>query len=598
MSYEFNPKSGKLDFPNPFAVENRFLFTSAACQCVGALVLLLICRHQMEKHDGHFGIMPVLAGVGLLISGINLARRAMIQLRFYFGRNKPISLAPDLVQGTDGTTPAAESLKKTLRQNAIDYPEPTGPLNGVLYSWIPSLIYAPIPIQRIAQRQFHNALAVLATLLSFLVAWVGFSSIVSSAWMGLFYFAFSLFLLLRPLESGSSAKADVGLRTLVILVLCSIFGPVLIPTMTKGLPNIDWLSLNGQTLFILTASLIGVGLFFRALICQMNNPPQTSPAFEQMSLSMNCHPNQLIGELDRKLQQDWTEQIPNRRYTKISPVVSGGVGSFQAQVLEETQPMPDGDLNRIDLATAFTFPRFVWIAWLDSLGLILSVIAVVSLVLYALDAEPVFGSESMVAYLTLGLASLTLGDFCLRVGHSLWGRFDFRSELIWVTMEGNYQAAAMDFGNQYTDRIKTNKQIINIETMTLRVWVAEIHTVIFDKNSSRSLIALHGLPDKAKELAGHLAEFAGEQSIIVTPTAQVDLQKAVLIGALNRSGEAVDTVLQKSLMKAVVDAQARTKADPQSAEVEDLHCRKCKGPVAANDRFCGTCGAGLFLSAG
>jgi hypothetical protein len=122
--------------------------------------------------------------------------------------------------------------------------------------------------------------------------------------------------------------------------------------------------------------------------------------------------------------------------------------------------------------------------------------------------------------------------------------------------------------------------------------------VIFDKNSSRSLIALHGLPDKAKELAGHLAEFAGEQSIIVTPTAQVDLQKAVLIGALNRSGEAVDTVLQKSLMKAVVDAQARTKADPQSAEVEDLHCRKCKGPVAANDRFCGTCGAGLFLSAG
>jgi hypothetical protein len=595
MSYEFNPESGKLDFPNPFVVENKFLFTSAFCQCAGSLVLLLVCRRHVELQNWHAGTLPIIAGIGLLVSGLNQARRAMIQLRFFFGRSKPVSLAPDLAPGIEGTTQAAEFLKKTLRQNAIDYPEPTGPLNGLLYSWLPSLIYAPIPIQRIAQRQFHNALAILATLLSFMISWVGFSSIASSAWMGLFYFTFSLFLLLRPLESGPATKADVGLRALVILVLCSIFGPALVPALTQGLPNIGWLSLNGQTLFLLSASLTSVALFFRALICQMNNPPKTNPAFEQISLSMNCHPNQLIGELDRKLQQAWTEQIPNRRYTKVSPIVTGDTGSFHAQVLEETQPMPAGDLNRNDLSAAFTLPRFVWIAWLDSLGLTLTIVAVISLVLYGWGAEPVFGSGSMIGYLTFGLATLTLGGFCLRVGHSLWGRFDFRSELIWVSMDGNYQAAKMEFGNQYTDRIKTNKQIINIETMTLRVWVAEIETVIFDKNSARSLIALHGLPDKASELASHLAHFAGEQSMIITPTAQVDLQKAVLIGALNAPGDGVDTSLQRSLMKAVVEAQARTKTVPISANPEDLKCPACKAHVASDSTFCSKCGTKLML---
>jgi hypothetical protein len=189
-----------------------------------------------------------------------------------------------------------------------------------------------------------------------------------------------------------------------------------------------------------------------------------------------------------------------------------------------------------------------------------------------------------------------LGGFCLRVGHSLWGRFDFRSELIWVSMEGNYQAANMDFGNQYTDRVKTNKQVINIETMTLRVWVAEIHTVIFDKISVRSLIDLHGLPNRASELANHLSEFAGEQSLIVSPTAKVDLQKTALIGAMNASGGQIDTTLQTALMGAVTEAQTRAKAAPVPVTTEPAQCPTCKAPLAPNVRFCAMCGSKLLLA--
>jgi len=53
---------------------------------------------------------------------------------------------------------------------------------------------------------------------------------------------------------------------------------------------------------------------------------------------MNCPPSQLLDELDRKLQQEWTEKIANRRYCKITPKITGSTSSFAGELLEETQP--------------------------------------------------------------------------------------------------------------------------------------------------------------------------------------------------------------------------------------------------------------------
>lgn len=336
MSYEFNPKSTSLEFPNPFTVENYFFFASAALETVAAVTLLFLGRNYFEQHNGASSAISIAAGIAILTFAVLHAQRAMGQLRFFFGRSLPVGLAPEMSQGCDGYSRDSEWLKKTVRQNAIDYPVPEGALNGLLYSRIRDLIFAPVPIQRLAQRQFHNALAILATLISFLVSWAC-SSTASASWMGLFYFVFSLFLLLRPLEVSPGGKADMGSRTLILLVVFTILGPVAITTLGAGLPDISWLWLSEQTLFVLVAALAGVSMFFGALLQQMNKPPQTNPALEQRSLSMNCHPNQLMGELDRKLQMEWTEQIPNRRYSRISPQVSGGVGTFQAEILEETQ---------------------------------------------------------------------------------------------------------------------------------------------------------------------------------------------------------------------------------------------------------------------
>ncbi len=588
MAYEYNAESQRLDFPNPFYMENWFLMLACAALLISSIALLMMSRGSLSGGHGVQGALPLILGVGLLLAGLRQGQRLMMQLRFFFGRSQPAGLAPELAPDAAGKSSHADELKETLRQNALPYPEPTGPLNGLLYAWIRDLIFAPLPVQYTAQRQFQNGIAIGVTLLSFLVSWVGFSDSRASGWMGLFYFAFSVFLLLRPLDAGARARTQVGMKGLVVLILVAIFGPVLLPMVAGGLPDIRWLSLEAQTCFLLVAALAGVLLFFRALMNQMSGPPATNMAREQLSLSINCHPKQLLDELDRVMQDGWVERIPNRRYARILPTVGGGAGTFSAELIEETQPMPAREQRRLDFAAAFSQHAYRWIAWLDVLGVVLVVLGAAWLVVFGARFDPALVQPSLFSLVTLGLAMLAVGSFCLRAGHALWGRFDFVSQLIWVEMQGNYQAARLDFGNTFTDRVKTERQVINIETMTLRVWAAELDSVIFDKRAPRKIIGLRGIPDVASRLATGLREFAREQSIIVAPTAQSDLQKSALLGAINTmGGQAGAASLPQAMQRAIEQANGPAAAASTSAGPA---CAACQADIEAGDRFCGSCG--------
>ena len=587
MSYEYNTENRQLDFPNPYYVENWFLAAASIVLVLGGIVLLLLSRGAIASGHGLRGMLPMLIGLGMLVAGLNQGRKLLLQLRFFFGRGRPAGLAPELApDAVGGKNEAAEELKEMLRQNALKYPEPQGPLNNLLYAWIRDLIFAPLPVQRVAQRQFQMAIAIIVTLLSFLVAWLCSGDGRAADWMGLFYFGFSVFLLIRPLDDGAGARADIGMRGLVGLILAAIFVPVLLPLIASGLPSLDWLSLNAQTLFLLLAALVSVGLYFMALMRQMTGLPATNMAREQTSLSMNCHPKQLVDELDRTMQDNWTASIPNRRYMKTLPVVGSGAGMFAAELVEESQPMPGNDQRRIELAEAFASPRFCFIAWLDVVGLALNVLGVIWLLVFGAKFQPQAVDANLFSLLTLGLSMLVVGSYCLKAGHLLWGRFDFVSRLVWVEMQGNYQSAQMNFGNSFTDRVKTEKQLINIETMTLRVWAAELDTVIFSKNARRVVVGLRGVPDYARQLAEHLTSFAQEQSVIVAPTSRADMAKSAVLGAMNTLGGASHAAaLPQAMMQAIQGASS-----PPPPPVVQVQCPGCQATAAANDRFCGHCG--------
>jgi len=560
-----------------------FLFAAAAIVLTAAIFVLMLSRDAMTAGDGAWSLVPLAVGVTLLIRALLLSARGLGQLRFYFGRGRPAGLATELNADQVGISDAGSDLRETLRQNALTYAEPHGALNGLLFSWIPDLIFAPAPIQQVTQRQFHTALALLATVLSWVVSMIALSDPKASAWSGLFYFLFAAGLLIRPLDAGVDSRANVGMHWLIALVLLAMFGPVLIPSISASLPDITWLRLNLQAGILMASALLAVGLFFIALIQQLNAPPPTTMAKEQLALSFNAHPKQLLDELDRLLQSNWSEQIPNRRYAFEEPQVGSGTGSFRAELIEETQPLPRNDLPVYDLAGSLASPRYRWLVWLDVVALLLTVGGALAWVAFAREFDPAGVAQDALLWASLAVALLVVARFCFSAAHVLWQRFDFLSEIIWVEMSGNYQAADFEFGAQFTDRVKSKRQVINIETMTLRVWVAQLQTVTFGKQTPRWLIGMRGLGDKARLYGSHLADFASAQSIIVAPTAAADVQKVAALGAMNKLAQNASGAASLPAPLTVALAAAGV----------GRFCHSCGAGNEKDARFCGQCGTGL-----
>lgn len=598
MAYEYSSESRRLDFPNPYRVENVFLLTAATILIGGALVVFFIGRAKLASFASPSAVLSVTLGVFfLLVPGLGAGGRALAQLRFFFGRGQPAGLAPELAPDEDNTSGHAAFIKETVRQGALSYKEPEGPLNGLLYSFIPTLIFAPRPVQDFAQKQFELSIVLLVTLASFLIAWITVPSGKAASWLGAFYFLFTTFLLFRTLvgqallimgrKSSFSRQRPRfrplgGKMLLIILILTAVFLPVVLGLASGGWRDLSWLPLNLQTFALLLAAGIGTVLFFFALMHNTPPPPRTEISWKQLSIALNAHPKQLLDELERQMQTLWTEKIPNRRYERVTPQVNLAQesGEFAGQFLEETQPMPPEDLRRLTFAGAFSEPRYRWLAMLNAFGVVLLVVAVVALVIFGSALDPRVFSKGVLGWWTFGGAMLVVGLYCLSISHFLWGRFDFVSTLYWVEMKGNYQAARMDYGNQWTDRMKTQKQVINVENMTLRVWVTELNTVTYGKNEARHIVAMHGIPDQTEWLAQHLAWFANEQSVLIAPTAQADQAKLQTLAAMN----------QGAGTGALPPPVARFLNAPAGA------CPQCQGQVEADAAFCNHCGARLAVA--
>ncbi len=318
MAYDYSSESKLLELPNPYRLQNHLLWLCAVVLVLAGVTGLWWARGAVQDQAWRLVIAPLLTGVAMLVAGLACATTAARRLRFFFGRGRPAPLAPEIPAGAIGGSASADRVKEMLRQGGITYPEPQGAVEGLLYHWAPTLITAPQEVQDLARRHVFNLAAIAATLVSFLVSWVLFGTGSTRPWIGFLYFAFGFFFLARPVLTQQRARLSAA--SLVGLVVTAIVGPVLVAWLAPQLPSTGGFSLNTQTFVMLGTALVACGLAMAAVLAQVDPSPQTRTSVEQGRLSMNAPPALLMDELDRLLQSEWTERIPNRRYARIDPL--------------------------------------------------------------------------------------------------------------------------------------------------------------------------------------------------------------------------------------------------------------------------------------
>jgi hypothetical protein len=613
MSYDYSSESRQLELPNPYRVQNAIMAWGAGLLILAGLVCLWWGREAWAQAHALSGAVPVAAALGLLTAGIWSAARVATRLRFFFGRKRPASLAPELAPGTFGGSEASRHLQDTLRQGALAYPEPQGPVEGLLYNLAPHLITAPLPLQALARKQFFNLAALVVTLLSFSVAWFMVNKAAARPWLAMGYFVFGFVFLLRPVVAQSTARVSV--QSLVGLIAASVLAPVAIGLVAPVLPSWGAVSLAPQTTVMLLSGVAALVLVMLAVMAQVAPPPATRTSAQQSRLSMSAPPSALMDELERLFQSTWTERIPNRRYARAEPVIDPArhAAPFNGELMEETQPMPIGGSTASTLKAALDSPRHRWIAALDLYAATLTTIAVVLalIVVHSLSQHPqAFGDH--IGQVGLSAILLLVAVFCQRAAEELWGRFDFESTLVWVEFAGTYQSSSIGTGNMVRSQVNTQNQVVRVENMTLRVWRTRIESVAFHKDGERQITAMFSTDQEAQELAAHLTEFAQAQSALLATASVQDQARLAALGLADRQLAqaagvagvlpATDAFLAPDLTLTDPLQAPQPASDaglPPLPTVADdggnapqltSFCHACGKPLLPQARFCSACG--------
>lgn len=532
MAYEYNPESARFNLPNPHTVENWFLGIACLAQLLGGGYAIYAARHLLlgDISDSN-SIRPLIIGIVLLLSGLHMGWRIMMQLVFYFGRNQPAPLAEVVPPQQDGSSTSGEGLRETIRQNAISFDTPKSGFAQLLYRLVPDLVFSPRPVQENARAQFYNLLVLLAVSVCFAIFSLGIVNQAAQSWIEFLYFLITAVLVVRPLRI-TGGRLNLSVKQFVALIVFSAIGPVLLnafinePLLLAQKINFDLLT----SVFLAIAIAANV-LFLISLFSQKMRPAAISMANHTEVLSMNAHPRQIMLELDRRLQDEWTEKIPNRSYLRQTPEVHGGAGSFNGSLLEESQPVPH-DSGGLKLASALGMREYRFLVVLDMFALSLSLVGV-GLVLFVATAKGWAG----LTQLLLGFQCLAVGRYSFFTSNFLWRRFEFTSRAYWLELYGNYQTSNVDYGRVLDDAVKTSKQVVNIEDMTLRMWVADLYSVSFGPDEPRQLISMSGEQNLARQLGQDLARFGREQRSLVAPTAPRDAEAARNLALANAQAQ-------------------------------------------------------------
>lgn len=523
MPYEYNPNDSAHEIPNPYNIENTFLLLSANVLFSGACWVLYVARSYFAAQHDRAAVAATILALVLFGLALNFLVWAFSHMRFFFGRNFPKGLADELLPSAIGKSPRAESIQEALRQRAIQFPEPQGPLNGVLYSMVRPLIAAPPTIQFAAIQHFHAVIGMIAILVSLGFSYYLFEGSSSEglvSWLYLPLTGLSLVTLFLKLRDPQVAPNSVAIfRGVIGLVVFAMLAPIVIP---RYLPHSEIVPMWIAPLILLVTSLVSSLLFIKSLLLQLDSISQTEVSCAQTTIAMNCLPSQLWAEIDRDFQNNWVRSVPNRSYINHPPEISSkDKGSFQGHILQETQPQATATTTFHNFIDALGVPYARYLVFLCFWGVLLSFATTILAGRFAsqfVDISYIEISRSLLTVFALGTS--TVATF--RVGHMLWSRIYFKSRITWIETSGTFQASELAAGSQLLGRVRSCSKLTRIEDATLRVWVTDIVSVSFGKHSRRFIIAMEPADGVAKGIAERLVNFACTQSVIVAPTSERD----------------------------------------------------------------------------
>ena len=122
MTYEYGSESKRLELPNPYRLQNRLLWLCALLLVGAGVLSLLWARSAMQESALRLAAAPILAGLLLIAAGLAAAATAATRLRFFFGRGRPASLAPEIPGGATGARPRPTGSRTSFARAASPIP--------------------------------------------------------------------------------------------------------------------------------------------------------------------------------------------------------------------------------------------------------------------------------------------------------------------------------------------------------------------------------------------------------------------------------------------------------------------------------------------
>ncbi len=603
MAYRWRQDGPAFEFPTPFGTENRFLTLRGYALIVLAVAVVLVALFAgagesdrpvvvLEKLPEAGSVWPHLFAALVLAvwGGLDLYQAAGQRL-LLLSPGQPASLVPEVSREATGTSTGAPWLTQALSRGMAAPGELAGPYLGLLRRLGPDLASAP--------RTLHDY---LRTRLSYLALGAGLlvPALVALLWPQQPAAAL-VALLVLALGAAVIIKRWFDVRRVALppwavglVVAVGVLGAGVLLRFGGEWPLVDKLvrfSLPAGAVVLLANVLLFELMGLLAGRAQVDLPRPAKMGHEEVALSFDAHPLQLMREIDRELDRRWTDGVPNRRYAWMPPKLDAAaaeVGSFGATVLEESQPMvpppgKGGAASRGGSSASAPASRRMWLLALDVLGLLWSVAGGL---LWARAAwQHMHDSAALWTTTTAGLACLLAGGWALRVAHLLWSRIEVDSTITWLELKGSYfrlPGAASPPPTADAAGWARSEAPVGVDEGSLRCSVAHARSMFYAAGTyelgSRTLLTL--TPDAAGAALWTTLAQDFSRKVQTSPAATAPAVLAARARARER---------RQAEQREPAGAAAAMGAG-SVARRPARFCSACGTPVLAGARFCQQCG--------